>query len=413
MQTVTVNDTFWHGITISALSGESFGNPTGLGLNVTMNPNLANSSGISPGVSVNFVGPAGSQDANRIGILLQNTDKGVVDGALVYGEGVGIETNAFGPGAFGQSTGARNHGGVEYSTVTDAVVAGYSFNYADGLGNASPGFTGFATDLATFTNPANTAIGIYLNHSETQLMEDTVNGAHIGVKVQNTSTVADAGSNGDQSVPDLSIGLVLTGPGTAVAGSVGILVQNSLDQPNSASVYLTDLQSVTGYQTGMLASQVVAPADGLPNTVILDRGNISGNATGYNFGAGTVVEGATNTTDPVITNGATLKPGYIADQVQSAGTIRQCRGHAGIAHDRRHAPHADRNGAGAALDRYDRLRQFDALVDVGFECKPRFDRHDAGLSDVQHFVFVSQRQAVDPGWPITFPRVPSWGFFKA
>ena len=155
IQNVTVSNVAYRGIVISAAASDTIGN------------NTINQ------VTVNNVGKPGSQDVNRIGILVQNNDQGQVVASHVTNAGVGIASGILGTGTYSDSTMARNKSGMRDNVVTDAVVRGYSVSFEDGqldlnfllLGLAAQ-FQGFDNNQVIINSPANNAVGLYLNYSQ-------------------------------------------------------------------------------------------------------------------------------------------------------------------------------------------------------------------------------------------------------
>jgi hypothetical protein len=291
---VTVKNAWWHGITLSGLSGQT------IGQNSVVN------------ATVIGIGPAGSQDLNRIGIQIQNNDNGEIVDSKVTNAGVGMASGIFGPGTFGQTNAARNESGMRGNTVTDAVQRAYSVAFQDGQIDLNflilPGsqFVGFDNNRAVNTG-ANNAIGLYINHSQPVVAGFVATGPKIGVKVENTTTV-------DFLLPIFTAS-ALTGPGSGVSGSVGILAENSVAEPNSVNFAIGGATTISGYEIGIKTNQAVAPLDSVPNIAQIDRVLISGNATGVQSGTGSIVQGNITIPDPVTTAGnGTISPGFPQSQ---------------------------------------------------------------------------------------------------
>ena len=296
---VTADNTYWHGLTLSALANHSFGTQALInGAKI----NISNS-------KVNNVGPSGSQDLNRVGILLQNLDNSPTQGNasfdIVSNAGVGIKLDAFGANrVIGSASGARNRGSLAYNTVNNAVVRGLDLEFWDHTDVASQN---------TVNNVAgsNSAVGIYINHGEMLMLADTVNGSLIGLQVQNTSHNVDPGTT-ITPFPTFAASFVLNGPGTTVAGSIGILGENSSAEPNATSFGLGFEAFAAGYETGVKLNQAVVSPNGEQSLVIADRLNVSGNKTGFNLGNNVLLQGSWSSNDPVVVTGsATYDPGFV------------------------------------------------------------------------------------------------------
>ena len=299
--------------------------------------------------TVSNIGPSGLQDANRIGILMQNIDNGELTSNTVSDVGVGIETGTGGANQMydgNDATQGRNNSGILKNMVSDATTYGYAVINGDAsagldsLLTPSAPFTGFSANFGDWTDmPGNTAVAIYINHSQPLITGGNFRGAQVGLEVQNTST-NDA--NGKNVVPSIT-GTTLYGPGKGVSGSVGVLVENSVAQPNSATLQLSSVTNIVNFQTGIKVDQTTAPADGKNNVVLVDRPDLTddkdlqsdgsdlsdaptGNTTAVNAGSGGVIQGNFNSAtnghnDPVITSGTgTLAPGFSNSGTEEAGT---------------------------------------------------------------------------------------------
>ncbi|MEX0677613.1 MAG: hypothetical protein WD063_11095 [Pirellulales bacterium] len=250
---VTVRNTRQTGITVSPLIDQTY--DTGSGELLALN--IFNS-------TVENVGPAGTKDATRIGILMQNANDnqtataGNITGCTVSNVGVGIKQGYFGTLDFGNQNAANNGSFATQSEVDDADVYAYWIQAAreeDNLGLIA-------------TGGASTGTGFFLDHSRLDGGTGWVStGYGIGVLVQDTNFAQDI-------TPYLAVA-DLTGPGTGVAGSVGILVNNTASYETILEV--ESVVTVTGFQTGIKVEQVVAHAD--PNILQLDRPILTGNAT--------------------------------------------------------------------------------------------------------------------------------------
>jgi hypothetical protein len=291
---VAVDNTFWHGITISALADKAFDSGSGS----VHAEQVVNS-------TVNNVGDV--KDANRIGILLQNINDtqtgwiGNAQGTTVSNVGIGIKTAAFGSSPdFENRNAAHNGSQLALNTVNNAVLRAYDVDFAFR--------TGHIGNVANFT-AGNNAVGLYVNHSRTIMTGFEVNGAKIGVHVQNSLF-------SNEIRPVLAYGSVLTGPGTGVAGSIGVLIDNDGSQQNSASALLAAGSTITGYATAVQVVQNVAPADSLDNVLILDRPTITGNAAGIIIGNGGQLGGAmANGPAVTVTGTGEINPRFFNDPV--------------------------------------------------------------------------------------------------
>jgi hypothetical protein len=87
----------------------------------------------------------------------------------------------------------------------------------------------------------------------------------------------------------------LTGPGSTVAGSVGLLLDNSVDTPDSASA-LIGPALISGYQTGIKAVQTTSASDGRKNRVWAFGTVLNNNGTDVLIGQDSTLEGGWSTT---------------------------------------------------------------------------------------------------------------------
>ena len=290
---VTVDNLFYHGITLSARAGESFGTASGSNLHID-------------NAIVNNVGDAGNQDASRIGILVQNLNdnpfasplNGSVRFSTVTNAGVGIESTAFGTRTFGSTAGARNRAGLISNTVSNAVTRAYHIEFQDN-GSQRAATRG---NLATFSG-VNTAVGLYLNQSQALIDGFTITGAQIGVQVQNSPPTS-------AKVSSLGMGNSITGPGTGEVGSVGLLIENSVGEPNSAAAKIASGTSISGFATGVRIGQPTAPFDGQPNVLFMDRPTLAGNAVGINVGNGAQIKGSDPSPSLTASGAAVIVPGF-------------------------------------------------------------------------------------------------------
>ncbi|MEX0679308.1 MAG: hypothetical protein WD063_19685 [Pirellulales bacterium] len=249
---VTVRNTRQTGITVSPLINQTYDT----GPDEPLALNIFNS-------TVENVGPAGTKDATRIGILMQNINDnqdatgGNMVSNTVSNVGVGIKMGYFGTLDFGNQNAANNGAYAVISEVDDADVYAYWIQAAREAANLGLLATGGADGT-----------GFFLDNSRLDGGTGFVStGYKIGVHVQDSSFAADI-------TPYLAVA-DLTGPGIGVAGSVGILVDNNA--PYETILEVESVVTVTGFQTGIKVEQVVAHAD--PNILQLDRPILTGNAT--------------------------------------------------------------------------------------------------------------------------------------
>src|SRR5262249_17784833 len=174
IDSVAVDNTFWHGVTISALSGKAFDSGSGS----TYPEQILNS-------TVTNVGD--SADLNRIGILLQNINDnqdlhpGEAVNCVVSNTGVGIATKAFGAtgiGDFENRNAAHNGATFSLNTVNNAAFRAYDIEFAFRDLNGG--------NIANF-DPGNNAVGAYVNYGRPLFSGFISNGAKIGILVQNTT----------------------------------------------------------------------------------------------------------------------------------------------------------------------------------------------------------------------------------
>ncbi len=286
---VTVTNTWWHGITLSGLSGT----------NIRTN-RISN-------VTVSNVGEVGSRDLNRIGILLQNHDGGDVRDSSVSDVGVGIETGVLGPASFGDNSLSRNRTGILRNTVTDAVQRAYSVTNADGqidlsfILSSDAQFTGFDANKAIYTSPANSGTGLYLNHSQPVVIGYESINAKIGALIENTTV--------DNLLLPIFAGTTITGPGVGVSGSVGILADNAGDPTHAVNFGIGGTTTISGFETGIRINQTTPVAE--QNLVQIDRPTLTGNGIAISVGNNSVFQGNAKTGDSVVTTGTgSLQPGF-------------------------------------------------------------------------------------------------------
>ncbi len=296
---VSVSNAYWHGVTISALQDLAF-DP---GSEENYNLQITNS-------QISDIGDV--KDVNRVGVLLQNlTDENNSMGNARYvtvtNAGVGFKSNAYGSSpVFGQNHGATNQSYLRYVTAVDPVVRGIDVEFANRTD--AYGWT------VTQSNPANTAVGVYLNYARSQLVGATITGAKIGVQVQN----APVASTGTDVFSGLGWETSITGPAGAPAGSVGWLITSGAGDQYGVNTTISPDVSISGFETGVKLEQPNAPASGLQNVVIW-AGNtysnggktarLSGNTTDISVGNNTMLSGAPNVAGNVVTSGnGTIDP---------------------------------------------------------------------------------------------------------
>ncbi len=268
VQGVTVNNTWLHGIALSAPSGTTYS-----GMVVQ---SVSSGTDVEEATTVNNVGdtninPSYGLTTYGIGIMMQNAEDhnashdltaiSAINGVSVTGTGVGISTSVFGTASFGSEGAARNIVAMLGDTVTNATAVGYSLSNqeVDIIGGPPPVLIGFHGNTATWDNSHlnNSAIGMYMNGVQTIIGGTTITHAKIGIEVQNSSFSAFSANTSlpIPIVPVIAAAMNITGPGTGVAGSVGILAENSAAQPDSTSLGLSAGVTVSGFQTGMKVDQ--------------------------------------------------------------------------------------------------------------------------------------------------------------
>jgi hypothetical protein len=245
---LTVNNTFVHGI---AMSG--YYDLTRTLAGITISNNSVN----------NVAAPADrATDLNRDGILVMNSDQGLISGNTVTGVGVGVMTTYYGSAPqFGSRSAPSNHSAVKSNTVTNAVQRAYSVTLNDG-NDSSSGY--FEKNTATFSDPNNTAVGVYCDHSETYITDDTITGAQTGILVTNTTFDLN-GTTGRPVAPLIYGATLITGPTGSHPNAVGIDLRSGGGQ-NAAMI---GEATITGYATGVAISQSpIVPAKTFTDLVI-------------------------------------------------------------------------------------------------------------------------------------------------
>lgn len=300
---VTVKNVFWHGITLSARADESF-NPGG------DNPN--NNAEVETALIVHnstVMNVGDVKDLNRIGILVQN-----ISDAKEYAEddpknhtllsdtidnvGIGIKQSPYGtsvfyqdgdPGwAFGEfkENGPNNGASAILSKVSNAAGIAFDLEYGHrGTGGVWQGLV--ATDPSTATGT-----GFFILHNKGAGVGYVSDGYNIGLHVQDTRFKLTGGLDDIESA--LSNGAIITGPGSGISGSVGVLVDNDSGRNNSTDFLLAGGATIQDFQTGVHVVQNVAPPDTRVSLLIIDRINLSGNDVDVRVGQGSVLQGGSD-----------------------------------------------------------------------------------------------------------------------
>ncbi len=300
IQSVTVQNAWYHGITFSGPTGTNFDEDGSGAHNEVANSIVTN------------VGDAGNQGFNHVGIMIMNVDDydtGDPGGApaskggnaydnVVSNAGIGIGNNAYGTRGWSSDDAAQNDSTYSFNTVNNPVVAAYYREFNNG--------NDFINNVATFA-PGNTAIGIWnvesdLNMLGSSLGTSAANAPLIGLKLEK----ADTAGHGTSVVLANSL---LQGPGTAVSGSIGILADNTFGVDTDTTFLASYLLEVTNFETGVKINQ--SNASTVATNVFLDRLNVHGNGTGYDFGptdpgGSVIIHGQFNTPDPVTDPGTTI-----------------------------------------------------------------------------------------------------------
>ena len=234
---VVVQNIWYKGITISDVASKSFSNTGDPDYPKVINSTVNN-------IGTGFGGLTQDQINNRTGILMMNVDRGSIRSDTVTNAGVGVAADVFGTPWTGSpdNTHARDHIGVLFCTVTDAVSRGYSMVYEDDsidsnlLLDINSDFRyGFTGNTASWSSSSNTATGLYLNYSQPYIMGCSFTNAMIGVHIQNTSLTDSVHSV--PQIPELT-GMTLIGPGSGIPNSVGVLVDNDSSFSHSASAII-------------------------------------------------------------------------------------------------------------------------------------------------------------------------------
>ncbi|MEX2111568.1 MAG: hypothetical protein WD845_00185, partial [Pirellulales bacterium] len=318
---VTVNNAWYHGLSMSGPAGMQFDEDNGDGSGRPDNEVY--------NAVVNNVGDPGNQGVNHVGILIQNVDSyrsGDPGGApasvggnawqnIVNNAGVGIKGNAYGAREWNNDNQARNDSTYSFNTVNNPKVSAYHLEFVSG--------TEFIANTATFTNGV--GIGIHTIQGDGSFLGNVIgtpgSAPLIGMKIENSNTTGVfAGGTANSTLGNTRF----QGPGTGVGGSVGILADNSFGANANSNFLATYGTVVTGFAIGVNSKQSLAST--VPNTVLVDRMNVTGNAIGFQFGPNAVggnvqVGGQLNipqsgtnpfTVDPVVTmSGSTMMNGWL------------------------------------------------------------------------------------------------------
>jgi hypothetical protein len=285
IQRVDVRNTYWTGITVSALANRSFDTGAGEASNLTIRDS-----------KVDNVGD--TKDTNRVGILVQNftdqTSGGVnllitqtpnVFRNTISNVGVGVRTTSFGsnfnwPDGDGapQENGATNRTSVAAITVNQAEV------FAFDMINAGEEF---AVGLTANYTGSNNATGVNINNSEQVYTGLNISGYKIGFHAQaarpNDNTVRER-------YPQFALGANIIGPGSTVSGSIGALFDNDGTTDESSSG-LFGQANITGFETGIKALQTVSASDGKKNRILVLQTFLTNNGTDVSIGQDSTLEG--------------------------------------------------------------------------------------------------------------------------
>ncbi len=289
---VVVQNIWYKGITISDVASKSFSNTGDPDYPKVINSTVNN-------IGTGFGGLTQDQINNRTGILMMNVDRGSIRSDTVTNAGVGVAADVFGTPWTGSpdNTHARDHIGVLFCTVTDAVSRGYSMVYEDDsidsnlLLDINSDFRyGFTGNTASWSSSSNTATGLYLNYSQPYIMGCSFTNAMIGVHIQNTS-LTDSVHSAPQ-IPELT-GMTLIGPGSGVPNSVGVLVDNDSSFSHSASAIIGGGTRISSYETGVKVVQNVTPSDAANNYLQIGTVYFASNGTGVVIANGSQADGST------------------------------------------------------------------------------------------------------------------------
>ncbi len=210
-----------------------------------------------------------------------------------------MASGVLGTRSWNNTAAARNDTSMSFNTVNNASLEGFRVEFLSG--------GDFVSNVANFS-PGNTAIGVRAIHADVTMATFTSNGAKIGIKIDDSNT------GGNNASPILAVNFNLTGPGTGVAGSVGVLADNSFGVNTDTTFLMAQGSNITGFATGVKALQSLSST--VPTSIFIDRPNVSGNGVGYDFGAGVTVIGQFNTTDPVTNAGASLMPQFLPNLIE-------------------------------------------------------------------------------------------------
>ena len=321
-----VTNTFWHGITMAARPVELFMisfpggfSPPPQNYYIDIEGNTVS----NVGVGVPLTDPTAY---NRIGILMSNLSNSTPSIANGNGEGGIVAFNTISGGVpvgiedtnFGSFT--KNAIDIQDNTVFNAPLYGIAtFNQDSTDYTFSPPPAGVRVNsvndvglsLATVTQFQ--TVGIYSNHAEdfvaglAKNQAFAISGAYYGFYIINAPTNDPNGTE----LAVLSLNTTLVGPGTGVAGSVGMFVTNSATFPHSSIGAMLFSGTVSNYETGISVAGAVSNSDNFLDYFITNTPNVSGNKTGLSFGSSAYWYGNGDTTDPIVLSGsATIAPGF-------------------------------------------------------------------------------------------------------
>ncbi len=286
---VTVDNTWWHGITMSANSGQQYGQ-NALKQNVVANATVRN------------VGDSGNQGANHIGILLQNIDNfddaggGIPFGNLrfstVVNAGTGAQSSTYGQTEYGGNDHAENRTTFSFNMFLNNVTAGLkTVNNAD---------SDIIQNVFSFVTNS-TATGIINIHSEPTYGTNTI-GLNAASAPLIGMQISDSAFGTQNAYPYVLTNNNFVGRGSGVSGGIGIYSLQTAAFTDSSFV-LSHSVNVTGFDTGVkvIASNPMLSASGQATYLVTDRQGVqyntggiapfnptsfgvSGNKTGYAFG---------------------------------------------------------------------------------------------------------------------------------
>ncbi|MGD9721333.1 MAG: beta strand repeat-containing protein [Pirellulales bacterium] len=327
---ITVENTWYRGITFSAPTGTNFGRTGSAPENEVHNTIVSN------------VGDPGNQGANHVGIVIQNLDDyntgdpggaPAIKGGNAYDNtitnaGIGLWSNAYGTRSWNSRAAARNDTTFSFNTVVDARVAAYRMEFLSG--------GDFIANRATWTG-VNTATGIWAIQADMSFLGNKIgttvgdvpvgtpvvtaagNGPQVGFRLENSKT-----GQGDAASTIIGISQFM-GPASGTTASVGILADNNgaFGGVNSDTSFLiAQMTNISGFETGVKSVQNAAST--VPNLLFMAGGNsgISGNTVGVQIGpnvanAGVQVIGQWNSPDPVVDPGSVILGQFLPNVLAS------------------------------------------------------------------------------------------------